>query len=240
MKLKNYFTARMAISTISYALILGVSVTLTMAQDASGVQNNDGSIKKGTTIVGAYFNFSTLRTSKDKVKGIDTEASTIKLGGNLTAGKMISDHWGMLLNLGYTSTNSLTPTINNGTLYNLLDDRNDFIITPSMRYYKLINEGYYLFVQTSLSMSIGTLTTDEFDKNDNLIRYDYNTTGFGFGISPGLTYFMTKKLSTEIAIGVFGFSVYNGKDNYGNKTSTTNFQSLFYQNSVSLGFVYYL
>jgi|GEM_PF-3179240 len=201
---------------------------------------NDGSIKKGTTIVGAYFNFSTTNTTTVRVRGLTTESSVVKLGGNVTAGKMISDHWGLLLNVGYQSSNTTTPTVVNGTLYNPINDRSDFIVSPSFRRYKNVSEGIFLFIQTSVMMSVGTLTADEFDKNDKLIRYNFNTTGFGAGISPGMTYFVNKKLSTEIAIGVIGFSVYNGKDSLGNTTQTNSFQSLFYQNSVSLGFVYYL
>jgi hypothetical protein len=200
---------------------------------------NDGSIKKGTTIIGAYFNFSTLKTTDVKAKGLTTETTGNKLGGNVTAGKMVSDHWGLLLNLGYENMSTSVPTFVNGTLYNPINDRSDFIITPSVRHYRNVSEGIFLFIQTAVTFSVGNLTADEFDKNDQLVRYNYNTHGIGVGISPGITYFISKKLSTEIAIGVIGFSVYHGKDNLGNTTQTSSFQSLFYQNSVSLGFVYY-
>jgi hypothetical protein len=205
---------------------------------------NDASIKKGTVIVGSYFNFSAVNASKDRVNGFDTKSSTIKLGGNLTFGKMVSNKWGLLLNAGYTSSSATTPITvgqgNNATVYNLSTFQSDFAIAPSLRYYKFVSEGYYLFVQTSAQFTFGTLSLDDFDKSNVLVHYNFNTHGFGMGISPGLTYFMTKKLSTEIAIGVLGFSSFNGKDDKGNTTQTTVFQSFFYQNSVSLGFVYYL
>jgi hypothetical protein len=214
------------------------------AQDSELKSDTDAPIKKGTFIIGSYFNFSTLNTSRDRIKGFDTQTSNIRLGGDFTAGKMISNHWGFIVNLGYTSTSSSTPQVNgtgaSAILYNLKSSQSDFVVMPALRYYKVVSDGYYLFIQTSAHFSFGSISSDEFDKNDNLVHYDFSTTGFGMGISPGLTYFMTKKLSTEISIGILGFSVLNGKDNYGNKTQTTNFQSLFYQNSVSLGFVYYL
>ena len=200
---------------------------------------NDGVIKKGTRLIGSYFNFSTSSTIKNKVKGIDTESSLIRLGGNFTVGKMLSDRWGLLLNAGFISTKSSTPQVISGTLYNLGENKGDFTIAPSLRYYMLVSEGYYFFIQSTVFASTGTLTVDELDKNDNIVRYSYKTNGIGMGISPGITYFMTRKLSTEISIGVVGYSVYNGKDDFGNKTQTSTFQSLFYQNSVSLGFVYY-
>jgi hypothetical protein len=224
-------------------LNLCVARTL-QAQGDAAKKDDDLPIKKGTFIIGSYFNFSTLNTSRNRIKGFDTETSTIRLGGDVTTGKMFTDHWGFVVNLGYTSTSSSSPQVigtgPNAVLYNLKTSQNDFKITPALRYYKPVGEGYYLFIQTAAQVSFGTLSSDEFDKNDNLIRYDFNTTGFGMGISPGLCYFMSKKLSTDISIGMIGFSILNGKDNYGNKTQITNFQSLFYQNSISLGFVFYL
>ncbi len=231
---------------LMFSLLTGMPVFAQLPKaevsDAEGPkpeEPNDGVIKKGTYLIGSYFNFTTTSTSKNKVRGIDTETSQIKLGGNFTAGKMLTDHWGFLINLGYVSTDNTTPQIVNGTLYNMEESRADFTIAPSLRYYKLVNEGTYIFIQGTIQASVGTLNSDEFDKNDNVVEYKYKTTGFGVGIGPGITYFMTKKLSTEIAIGVIGYQTLNGKDDLGNKTQTNTFQSLFYQNSVSLGFVYY-
>ena len=152
---------------------------------------------------------------------------------------MFSDHWALLLNLGYVSSKNEIPTTLNGTTYNLGDTRNDFVIAPSFRYYQLMSEGTYFFIQGTVYTSVGNLDADEFDKNNLITTYNYDTHGLGFGISPGITYFMTKKLSTEIAIGVLGYSILKGEDKFGNKTETDTFQFLFYQNSVSLGFVYY-
>ena len=202
-------------------------------------QPNDGIIKKGTWLAGSYFNFSNSTTSKNRVFANDTESSQIKLGGNVTGGKMISDHWAFLLNLGYVSSKSVTPATLNGTTYNLGDERSDLFIAPSFRYYQLMSEGTYFFVQGIVYTSFGTLNVDEFDRNNLVTTYNFNTNGLGFNISPGITYFMTKKLSTEIAIGILGYSILKGSDEFGNKTETDTFQFLFYQNSVSLGFVFY-
>lgn len=236
--------------SIFYGTIVILSLsTFAQAQEKekateSKTKEDDRSIKKGTLFIGSFFNFSALNSTRDRVKGFDTETKNIKLGGNLTAGKMLSDHWGLMLNLGYNSTSSTSPQIvglgNNATLYNLNSTQNDFIIVPGIRYYKLVAEDTYLFVQSAAQISFGTLNSDELDKNQNIVNYNFNTNGFGFGISPGISYFMTKKLSSEIAIGVVGFSVYDGKDSLGNKVHVTNVQSLFYQSSVSLGFVLYL
>jgi hypothetical protein len=214
------------------------------AQNDSTKSDDDVPIKKGTFILGSYFNFSVLNTSRDRARGFDTETSTTRLGGDVTMGKLFTDHWAWVLNFGYTSTSASNPQVvgtgASATLYNLKSEQNDFKITPSLRYYKAVGEGYYLFIQTSAQVTFGTLASDELDKNDLPIHYNFNTVGFGMGVSPGMCYFVSKKLSTDISIGMIGFSILNGKDNYGNKTQISNFQSLFYQNSISLGFVYYL
>lgn len=58
-------------------------------------------------------------------------------------------------------------------------------------------------------------------------------------ISPDISYFMTDRLSTEISIGILGYSKFSGEDDVGNKTETLTFQSLLYLDPISLGFVYY-
>lgn len=212
---------------------------LCQGQDNELEKDTDHLIKKGTTFLGSYFNFSNTTTSVNRVKGVDTQSSTIKLGGNATAGRMLSDHWGLLLNIGYVSSQTTTPAVVNATLYSLKETKSDFTIAPSVRYYQFVSEGIYFFLQGTVFISAGTQDTNEFDKNDNLVTYSFKTNGFGMGISPGVSYFLSKKLSTEISIGVLGFGTLSGKDVLGNTTQTNTFQSLFYQNSVSLGFVFY-
>lgn len=210
-----------------------------LAQDPLKEEPNNGVIKKGTLYAGAYFSFSTTNSTTTRVKAIDTETSFIRLGGNFTVGKMLSDHWGIHLNVGFSDTRTKIPQVVNTVLYNLEEKQSSFFISPALRHYRLVTEGIYVFFQAYGYLSSGTIVTNEFDKNDNLVTYSYRTNGYGAGISPGFTYFTSKHLSTEISIGVVGFTVLNGKDDLGNTTKTTTIQSLFYQNSVSLGFVYY-
>ena len=127
-----------------------------------------------------------------------------------------------------------------GKSYLFEDKRVDYVIAPSIRYYKLISEATYFFLQGTVFVSRGTSESDELDNNNNIVQLNFKTRGLGVSISPGFSYFMTKKLSTEIAIGVLGYSILHGEDGLGNKTDTKTFQSLLYLNSISLGFVYYL
>lgn len=119
------------------------------------------------------------------------------------------------------------------------DERTDFLIAPAVRYYALVSEGTYFFVQGTIFVSRGTMQSQEFDAGQ-IVNLNFKTNGFGVNISPGISCFMTDKLSTEISIGILGYSLFTGEDALGNKTETVTFQSLLYLNSISLGFVYYL
>jgi hypothetical protein len=190
-------------------------------------------------LLGSYFSFSASTVEKTRSSGLNTQSDVIAAGINITGGKMISDHWGVLLMAGYRQSSTSTP-INAGTVSTVFEDtREDYIISPAIRYYKLISDATYFFVQGNIFVSRGSSSTDEFDGTQK-VTINLNTQGFGFGISPGFSYFMTDKLSTEISIGILGYSILKGEDDQGNKTEARTFQSLLYLNSVSLGFVYYL
>lgn len=209
------------------------------AQDTLDEPVEELSIRKGKVLLGSYFSFSASTVEKTRASGLNTESDVIAAGINITGGKMISDHWGLLLMAGYRQSSTSTP-ISAGTVSTVFEDtREDYIISPAVRYYKLISDATYFFVQGNIFVSRGSSSTDEFDGTQK-VTINLNTQGFGFGISPGFSYFMTDKLSTEISIGILGYSILKGEDDKGNKTEAKTFQSLLYLNSVSLGFVYYL
>src|SRR5579859_2909216 len=161
--------AKLTLISLTMA-VLSVAPLNSLAQNEAAKADDDRPIKKGTFIVGSYFNFSVLNSSKDRVRGFDTETSTIRLGGDVTLGKLFTDHWAYVVNLGYTSTSSSAPqVVGNGpsaVLYNLKSDQNDFKVTPSLRYYKQVGDGYYFFIQTAVQVTFGSLASDELDKND--------------------------------------------------------------------------
>ncbi|HRI78026.1 MAG TPA: hypothetical protein PLR06_00705 [Cyclobacteriaceae bacterium] len=202
--------------------------------------SEEESVHKGAVLLGAYFNFSLSTVTKTRVNRIDTQSDVTRIGLNLNGGKMLSDHWGLLLSVGYLESNATTPVTFSGKSYTFEDNTSNYVISPSIRYYKLISEATYFFVQGTASISRGTADSDELDDNNNIVHLNFNTRGWAVNISPGFSYFMTKKLSTEISIGILGYSVFNGEDGKGNQTETKTFQTLLYLNSVSLGFVFYL
>lgn len=207
------------------------------AQDTDSLE--DLSIRKGKVLLGSYFNFSLSTVDKTRGSGFNTSSDVVSAGINITGGKMLSDHWGVLLIAGYRQSSTSTPVTLGNTSVTFEDFREDYTISPAVRYYTLISDATYFFVQGSVVVSRGTSRSDEFDGTQK-VSINLNTQGFGVGISPGISYFMTDKLSSEISIGILGYAILSGEDDQGNKTVTKTFQSLLYLNSVSLGFVYYL
>jgi len=206
---------------------------------------NDGVIKKGTKIVGTFFNFGNIYNTTNLVNDVKTGTQSITLGGNLTGGVMVSNHLALILNIG--ASNGKTTNYDERTLVASGDAVNQYInktnytLTGSLRYYKLVSEGNYFFIQLSGQYIFGGENRYETDavKNKQVSSYTYNDVGGGVSLSPGFTSFISKKLAAEISIGVLGYSLITGSDKKGDITTNGGFQFLLYQNSVNLGFVYY-
>jgi hypothetical protein len=140
---------------------------------------------------------------------------------------------------GYSQTSTVTPiTIGLNTI-TFEEFSESYSLAGGVRYYALVSDATYFFLQGGLGFSRGNTSSDEFDGTSK-VTVKLKTSGFTVGISPGISYFMTSKLSTEISIGLLGYTIINGNDESGNSTEVRSFQSLLYLNSVSLGFVYYL
>lgn len=233
------FSARHRTCAALLFIVLFSASTAVHGQDTPEEPAEYVSIRKGKVLLGTYFNFSVSTVEKIRATSLDTKTDVLKAGINITGGKMLSDHWGILLIGGYSQSSSTTPVTVGANTYTFEDFKEDYTIAPAVRYYALISEATYFFVQGTVFVSRGTATSDEFN-GTNIVNLKLKTTGFGVGISPGISYFMTDKLSSEISIGVLGYSIISGEDDLGNKSEAKTFQSLLYLNSVSLGFVYYL
>ena len=200
----------------------------------------DEYIKKGTNLLGAFFNFSQ-SSDNTNISGTNLSLKTISntTGGNLTYGKMTSHRWGLLLNMGYSGSFASVPTSSAGQIYNLETTRNELVISPSLRHYTFASQGNYFFISFSCQYRNGVLDTQQLDKNNNINNVNYNTNGFGAAISPGFTSFFSKKIAAEISIGALGFLNVSGKDAKGSTVQINTNQFLFYQNSVNLGLFCY-
>ena len=205
---------------------------------------NDGVIKKGTKIVGTFFNFGNTYNTTNLINNVKTGTQSLTLGGNVTGGYMISNRIAAIINIGVSSvktTNFDEKTLLSGDAVNQDINKINYTFTGSLRYYKLVSEGNYFFMQLSGQYVFGSETRNETDivKNTQISSYSYNNTGGGLSLNPGFTSFISRKLAAEISIGVLGYTLITGADKRGDVTTNGGFQFLLYQNSVNLGFVYY-
>jgi hypothetical protein len=157
---------------------------------------------------------------------------------------MISNRLAAIINIGVSSvktTNFDEKTLLSGDAVNQDINKINYTFTGSLRYYKLVSEGNYFFMQLSGQYVFGGETRNETDvvKNTQISSYSYTNTGGGVSLNPGFTSFISRKLAAEISIGVLGYTLITGTDKRGDVTTNGGFQFLLYQNSVNLGFVYY-
>jgi hypothetical protein len=210
---------------------------------ASKEEPNDGVIRKRTRFIGTFFNFGNTFDTESTSNGVKSGTSTITLGGNLTGGYMISNHWAALVNVGISKVDATTydyKTNAAGDIFDLNSQKINYTFTGSLRYYKLVSEGNYFFLQFSGQYLFGSdYRTSSNNTKSTQTHNNYNDMGGGVALNPGFTSFISKHLAAEISIGVLGYAVQTGQDDLGNTTAKGGFQFLLYQNSVNLGFVYY-
>ena len=80
-----------------------------MGQAVTEETQSDESIHKGSTLLGSYFNFSFATVDKTRINRIDTKSDVMRIGFNVTTGKMLSEHWGVLVSVGYLKSSTTTP-----------------------------------------------------------------------------------------------------------------------------------
>jgi mannose-6-phosphate isomerase-like protein (cupin superfamily) len=227
----------MRIRTLLLIVLASLSSMPLNAQDTTATETL--SIRKGKILLGTYFEFQAGTVEKTRVNRPGTSSDLLSASINITVGKMLSDKWGILLLAGYSQTNVTTPIPGSPTGANFATYAESYSIAPAVRYYAPISEEVWFFLQGAAFISRGKSSEDEIAPG-GITTIKLNTRGWGFGISPGISYFLTDKLSSELSIGLLGYSVLSGDDGLGNETTARTFQSLLYLNSVSLGFVYYL
>ncbi len=241
MSKNNLYTMRnkaVLVKVAHLALLFAMAVDLPLRAQGSAEAVEEKSVKKGKVLLGTYFSFSSATIERTRAIRPYTETDALGTGINITVGKMLSDHWGLSLIAGYDRESKTTPSPVGSLVFKQINE--SYSIAPAVRYYAEIGDATWFFVQGGFFVSRGKSSEDEPDGSGGIVTVNLETKGFGVGLAPGISYFMTRKLSTEISIGVLGYSIISGEDDSGNKTVYKTFESLLYLNSVSLGFVYYL
>jgi hypothetical protein len=193
--------------------------------------------------IGTFFDFSSSADTRTNITtGAYTGTNSLTYGGDIHGGFLFTKKLALLIKAGYTETQPYTyENVTGVGNITLKDDDIVYSITPTLRYYKQLNDDNFFILQARFPISFGTYTTQDYDLNKKAINQDtYNKFGLGAFLMPGFSSFISKRIAAEIAAGSFGYSYYDGKDAKGNTTHTGGFDGLLYLNSVSLGFTFYL
>lgn len=88
------------------SLFLLATVHLANGQEAKEEASSDQSIRKGKVLLGSYFDFSKSTIDRTRVGRSNSSTDALSVGINITGGKMLSDHWGLLLIAGYSESST--------------------------------------------------------------------------------------------------------------------------------------
>lgn len=153
--------------------------------------------------------------------------------------------YGIVLNpeIGFTIKNNLVIGLGLGYEYyknentdafNFSTSRNVFSITPYIKKFVPINTNLLFSLKGEVKFSM-----DENKNSDSTNFYSSNSIFIGF--RPGITYFLSKRISLDANIGSIGYSHFNRELNTYNESNKSNSFNLNLNSSDFLfGFTYYL
>ncbi|MCY4781062.1 porin family protein [Sphingobacterium sp. UT-1RO-CII-1] len=94
--------------------------------------------------------------------------------------------------LGSKNETDATLTLKEGT----------FIVQPLARKYWAVTDNFLIFGQAAVPLAFGKNTTEPTNGTKTETKY----TGYGFEISPGIDYFLSKNFSIEASFGIASWS----------------------------------
>ncbi len=166
-------------------------------------------IKSGKIILGGGMGFNSSSGETEIVSGgttITTEAPKVtSLNFGPRIGYMITDDLGAGLIFNLTRLRTIeknpNPDIKEITTTTTL---NQFFLFG--RYYKSLNEKFYLFGELAFGPGFGKTTTEEIDANDVKTTVEASMSTFRVGLWPGISYFPHEKIGIELSVGLLGFN----------------------------------
>lgn len=223
--------------------------------------NTYGQLIKGTFMPGLSINYNYSKNDRQDVTNDAYTNSTIKrnnIYSNINLGYFVKDNLAMGILTGYqrTTYNNNNFSSNNSNTYNSTSNSNQiinyFFIGIFARYYKMINNSKFgIFIQANSQYQNGNETTTNNNTTTNytstsqtseLTSQKSNT--FSVGISPGIVYFINKKIGIETRFGNIGYGISNTKPLSNSKRSISEhnegFDANFSSSTLQLGVNFYL
>lgn len=187
---------------------------------------------KGRKMISCKFSVSNRTYSRiDSTRSSKTSDPTINIGlefGYFVAKNLVV---GISSSVSYFENNELYSYLNpnniNSPYINKFNRKSlNFGLGMFGNYYIDISKRIKIFVEANASLSLGTTTNKSTINQQNKPTISENITAISASISPGIAFFISKKVAFEINIGNLFFSSSNGKRNnvvFENENRNTNY-----------------
>jgi len=209
-----------------------------------------GQVKKGALLLGptlSYLQLKTVNTSAQN-SNISNTTKTMIFGSEVRAGYFLTDKIAVGIIGGYSDSKMVVTNKNPNLIVGESFTKINLVSAGLFaRSYKMFNENKLGFFG-ELKSVYKAGASNSGNKSQQIgaplftNQSKANVTNFSVGISPGLVYFLVKKLAIEASFGSLSFNTKTTQNYYaGEKTTKTkdsNFSIAF--NSVSLGIMFYL
>ena len=162
-----------------------------------------------------------------------TEKGNFLLGGNLELNTDKNDgaaktdlNFSVVPSVGYFFTNNFAVGTGIGyeyaKTYNATTSAKStaFVVSPFLRGYKGINDQFKFFGQLSVPMAFGHNKIGDAN-GDNFVKTG-NNNSVGVALSPGISFFPSKKFGIESSVNGISYNDYRAEDANGNKTGGSN------------------
>jgi len=185
----------------------------------------------GGMFVGGALSF-TVTSDKDVIGNTTTEGPTRT---NLTimplAGMFLDDNLSVGAGIGF-SRNSVKRTPG-GT--EIVDSQNMFHVAPFARY-SVGDDQAGLFAQAGFDLGFGGTKS----KSGGTVTDGPGIFTMGFGLRPGVYYYLMPNLSIDAHFGLIGYNLFREKDTNDDKYIESTFSLRLDARSVNFGLIYYL
>lgn len=139
--------------------------------------------EKGTIILGGTASYQSTKSDADGARS----AQNLNLVPN--AGYFVADNFALGTGVGYNYSKSATA--------NPVGQNESVVVSPFGRYYVGLSDQFKFFGQASVPMEFGTVKP--VDVNGNSGSKTGKSNSIGVALSPGFSYFPTKKVGIEFA-----------------------------------------
>lgn len=177
-------------------------------------------LEKGIWSLGGNLGFTTQNRNYDRDSNNNMEANTNTFNVNPKIGLLVKDNleMGIDLNFGHSKTNIDNNTENEKSNYS----NNSLGFSPYVKAYHSINHNLALFLKGEVSYS------RDWSKSENENPSSNSGKGFNFfaGLTPGITYFLSKTVALDANLGRIGYQYNESKsENFSNSNQVDKLES---------------